>query len=64
MSVTLYNMEQEIIQLEGEVATKNIMIESLQRELEDARKTITRLYNQISLLRSQAACDRYDNDDD
>lgn len=51
MSVTLYNMEQEIIILEGEVATRNIMIESLQRELDSARKTIARLYRQIEVLR-------------
>ena len=51
MSVTLYNMEQEIIILEGEVATKNIMIESLQRELESARKIIASLCRQIDVLR-------------
>lgn len=44
-------MEQEIIILEGEVATKNIMIESLQRELESARKTIASLCRQIDRLR-------------
>lgn len=44
-------MEQEIIILEGEVATRNIMIDSLQRELDSARKTIARLYRQIEVLR-------------
>lgn len=44
-------MEQEIIILEGEVATRNIMIESLQRELDSARKTIARLFRQIEVLR-------------
>jgi len=44
-------MEATITLLEGEVATKNIMIESLKRELVYARKQILGLYRQIDILR-------------
>ena len=64
MSVTLYNMEETIAILEGEVAMKNIMVQSLRSELDTARRTIMSLIRRIENMELHCDCDDHEPTND